>query len=153
AYRKLALASALAASLVLFALGWAVWQSFRAPAPTPRAPAADTVTAELREKALLPTDDQGPRARVETLAYSADYLFKQARQRPAGDGLTDLARQYEKVVRELLPQDAKALPAGERAEVLKRIAGRLDEAESEALRLAETAAPAAEKSWRAIAAA
>src|SRR5262249_3639172 len=48
AHRKLALA----ATLLLFAVGWAVWHQFRAP--TPRAPAAASAMRKLEADSLLP---------------------------------------------------------------------------------------------------
>jgi hypothetical protein len=129
AQRKLALASALAAALVLFALGWWGWQ-YNPPRPPParKPPATDPLLASLLKRDLSLVKADSPRKRVETLAELADDLHKgtQALARAArADDLDALAGWYEKV-RDGIVKQAGTLPDDEqRDKVLKRIADQL----------------------------
>lgn len=139
--QKVAVAFALAAALVVLAVGLYAWQrqqGVRAPA-APK-PAGDPLLAKLVQRDLRLAAGATPRERVETLADMAGDLHgetkalaKEAREKD----LADLAGMYSQVVREGIVKLAAQVPDGERQKVLEPIAGRLARAGREADQLAE----------------
>jgi hypothetical protein len=153
--RKLSVALALAAAVVLFAVGLSAWPR-HGVAPEPVAAVrTDTVTRmrELREQRVAKA--QTPRQRVEILAEFADDLLQGARDPnalPSFERLDMLAQLYEETVREKLLNEARGVPAPERRSLLPLLAGELGRIESEFERLA-AAAPDESAPLRRIAAA
>jgi hypothetical protein len=157
--RKLAVALALAAAVVLFAVGLSLW---------PRHPNAPQTVPGVAEKSPIDAvaqmqgvRDRGvakartPRERVEILAEFADNLLREARNPdalPSGERLEQLARVYEETVQEKLLKQARAIPPGVQRALLPRLAGDLGRTESEFSRLA-AGAPAAAVHLQRIAAA
>lgn len=131
--KRLALASALTAALVVVAVGLWIWSHSQQGVPVVNhksKPVEDPFLAHLMQRNLSLAAAKTPRQRVETLADLADDLHSEAMSvaavAEAGD-LTALATLYQRVIREgILPQ-AKAVPLAERAAILQRIADRLGE--------------------------
>ena len=144
ALRKAAVAVALAAAVVMFAIGLSLVS--RHPAE-PESIAAvrkpvDPVTwmKELRDSRLAKA--QTPREKVEVLAEFADELLREARQPdalPTAERLEVIASVYEETVREKLPEQARAIAPDVRRKPLPRLAGELGRTESEFSRLAAAA--------------
>ena len=139
--RKLSLAVAIAAVLAVFTLG--LW-SWPPPAPPHTAPVPAWVAevGSSKEQILALAT---PRERVERLTDLAASLQEKARAMTrAGDAedLTILAALYGEVVETDLVKHAGALSAEDRPTVLKAVAVRLGQAESEFTRMA-TADPGA----------
>jgi hypothetical protein len=140
--RKLALATGLAAGLLLFVLGWTAWLlpnngpgTRQASKPAP----PDPLLAALVKHNLHLAATAKPRERVETLAALADELHGEMRslaRAGTAEDLKTLAALYEKVVRKGVLEQASQLPAGQREQVLKPIAGRLSLMANEAEQLA-----------------
>lgn len=135
ARRKLSVAMALAASLLVFAGGWWAWQQ-------PQKPAApqDSVARWEKEHVADPLRQaQSPRERVALLSRTAEDvqrdLFRAVDTKSTdADGLTYLAQCYRTVVETHLIREATALSeslnADERREVLGPLVARLVEMES-----------------------
>jgi hypothetical protein len=126
-----ALASGLAAALVLAVVGWWLW-SGRVDAPatsTPNEkPAVDPLLASLLQRDLRLAQANTPRERIEILADVADDLRGETRtlaQASALRELTALATLYHRVVNDGIVQQAKVLPPSQRRAVLNHIADRL----------------------------
>jgi hypothetical protein len=141
--RKLALATGLAAGLLLFVLGWTAWLLPTNPLDTKQAnskqPAPDPLLAALVKHNLHLAATAKPRERVETLAALAEELHGEMRSLAhagTAEDLKTLAALYEKVVRQGVLEQAGRLPAGQRQQVLKPIAGRLSLVSNEAEQLA-----------------
>jgi hypothetical protein len=142
--RKLAVAAALAAGLLLCAFGIWIWQ--RQPGddvavPGPRHPAHETLADRLARHDHRIKDKldaaKTPGERVAVLADAADQLFDRAKShstKPAE--AAKLARLYDEVVREGILTNAREMPDGDRADLLTPIADQLARAESEARTLA-----------------
>jgi hypothetical protein len=144
ARQKLALAFALAATLLVLALGFWAWPRPSAPTSSP----AEAYYADLeahRDRLLRAAAT--PRERVESLAALADRVCREANglaRTAEVERLDVLARFYDRLVREDLPAQARALSAQERPEVLEEVRRRLTWAESDVQRqLAEPRTPAA----------
>jgi hypothetical protein len=132
--QKMALAFALAAALVVFAIGWWAWPHQDDSGLTARVVDSLQIrrTRLDQQLAILKT----PGARVEALAELADQLHHEARDYLAdGERLALVAQFYEQVVREDLLTHARQVEAPDRA-LLQGIATRLCDMESEASRLA-----------------
>jgi len=146
--QKAALATALAAGLVLFALFWGAmqWQGPAGSAP-PRA-APDPLLAELMKHYLRLAAAKTPRERVVALADIADDLHRETQdlaRAASGEDLLAVAKLYDRVVRDGILVQARALPLEERGRVLKPIADNLRDAGLLADSLArEGSVPAAE---------
>jgi hypothetical protein len=152
--RKLALATGLAAGLLLFVLGWtALLMPPRSPDTRPpgkQAAAADPFLAALVKHNMRLAATAKPRERVETLAALAAELHGEMRslahaENSTPEDLKTLAALYEKVVREGVLERAGQLPVEQRQQVLRPIADRLSREANEAEQLAaEVAADRAE---------
>ncbi len=108
--------------------------------PTPKeTPVADEPLAvELERREIHLLAGATPRDRVRALAEAAAELHDRSGERTLTSAeAADLARLYERVVRDGILPAAEDLPAEERREVLEPIANRLAAAENEALRLSE----------------
>jgi hypothetical protein len=140
ALRKLAVAVALVAALLLLAVGIALL-----PHQTPQAPRTDTELAERRARRDQRVDAaRTPRERVEVLATIADELREEAltlspAERP--QKMRVIARFYGEVVRVDLPNNADKLSAQERRAVIEMVAKQLQDAESELSRKAALTPP------------
>jgi hypothetical protein len=147
--QKLALAFAMAASLVVFALGWWAWPRQEAVQPiSPR------LVRYLQDRNIYQEKARTPQERVVRLADLADKYMKEAsgnKTRP--EQLADLAFCFEQLGRNLL-EYAEEVPDTDRA-VLLRVSARLSQLESTATQLAvewETGHRASARSLRQIAA-
>jgi hypothetical protein len=158
--RKLSVALALAAAVVLFAVGLSLWPRHDGPAePVAARTPTDPVKwlTELRDRRLARA--QSPRQKVEALAEFADDLLREARQAdalPTADRLETLAKVYGDTVNDLQQRAedyARAGPPDERRAILPRLASELGRTESEFSRLAAEAPEASAPHLLAIAAA
>jgi hypothetical protein len=130
--QKLALATALAAGLVLFAASFSALQLRRTP-PTeviskPATPSYPHAEKIMESVARLPRTAT-PRERMESLAAAADNVHRLSHdlaRRSDGDGLRALAGWYEAVLQPQLVSQARVLPVNERALVLGTVASQLD---------------------------
>jgi hypothetical protein len=148
--RKLAVAAALAAGLLICAFGIWLWRHHPEDdlaTHTPRPPARETLADKLsrHDRHLKDRLDAAktPGERIAVLADAADQLHRDARAKArAGKpaDLAKLARLYDEVVRDgrdgLLAQ-AREIQDSQRADLLTPIAERLARAESEARTLAK----------------
>ena len=149
----------IAASILLFVAGWWIWFNGSSPLPTGdvqvsvKDPATDPLVVELIQRNLKLARGNTPSEGVKAMADVADELQK--RSRAGVEDMRVLARLYDRVVRERIIPGAKALPNSERILVLKPIAERLSDVESESSRLAEQAnlPPNSVESFRLIASA
>lgn len=122
AHQKLALALTLAASLAVFALGWAFWPHGTSGTPEFRALVNERVTG-------APT----PTARAQvimTAARQAEADVLKAIKRRVNADVDDLAAYYVELVEEELPRRVEDLPAGERAAVVAGLVEQLERSES-----------------------
>jgi hypothetical protein len=128
--QKLALAFALAASLVVFALGWWAWPRHEQPRISP-------VVADYRhQRDTHLAKARTPAERVSGMADLADQFMEKARaSRDRPGQLADLAVHFELLGQDLR-ETALQVPPTRRAAVLRPIAKRLGEIESTASRLA-----------------
>lgn len=134
--RKMALATGLAAGLVLFAIGLMALQ------PTlPRGGGRpETLVEKLLKHDLKLAAASTAQKRVEQLAALADDLHRETgelalTEEAPQQELLDLARLYQKVVHEGLVTQAEKVPADERPRLLE-IAGRLEQTRQKAAELA-----------------
>lgn len=148
ALRKVSLAFALAASLLVFALAWWSW-------PHDPVAAADREQARLEERLRDSLHGDTPKERVLRLAKLAEEIHGEARQLVDNRvRLEQRARFYARVVGENLMEQARQLPLAERPAVLHEVAERLREAESAASRREaelQTTAPESAASFHRIA--
>jgi hypothetical protein len=134
--RKLAVAFALAAALVVLAVGTSLWRD-EAPGLLP---ALDPVALHREERGRLLREAGAPREQVNLLARMVRELHAEVREHAEdADRLALAARVYAEVVGQDLLAPARAVPAAERAEALAEVANSLSLAESEMERLAAAA--------------
>lgn len=129
--RKLSLAVAIAAMLAFLTI--ALWSWPRLP-PTPARPAEPAWVAEIQKERDRIHIMAEPRLQVEQLTVLTKDLHERARnltEKGDAEGLASLARVYGDVVQDDLLPHARALPAAQRAAVLKDIAAELIAANSE----------------------
>jgi hypothetical protein len=137
--RKMSVAFALAAALLVFALGWWAWPHNQPrvttePASLTRIQRQQKKLDERLAKVLLV---DAPRERFLKLADLAEEVHGEARQMVDNADELDLwARFYTRVVREHLLVQARQLPPADRPAVLDRIALSLQRTESAATSLA-----------------
>jgi hypothetical protein len=139
--RKASVAVALAAAVVMFAIGLSLWprNSGTRDNSTPVASKPFDQAKwwkELREERLAKA--QNPLDRVSVLADFADGLLQKARDPnllPAVDQLELLAGVYEETVRTALVEHARTVPAQQKTK-LPRLASELGRTESEFSRMA-----------------
>jgi hypothetical protein len=143
--RKLALATGLAAGLLLFVLGWTALLMPPKPSDTRQAnkPAAvpDPLLEALVKHNLRLAATAKPRERVETLAALAAELHGEMRslahaENSTPEDLKALAALYAKAVRQGVLKQAARLPDDQRQQVLRPIADRLSREANEAEQLA-----------------
>lgn len=137
ALKKLALAIALAAALLVFAVGWWAWPHH---GPGPVGPVVAETDYTLPHRANLDRrlrEAHTPADRVRAVAAVVEAVQREALD-PAADPvkLAQLANYYAGVVGEDLMKHARALPAAERRAVLVIIADGMGRFESEAERRA-----------------
>lgn len=159
ALRKVSLAFALAASLLVFALAWWSWP--HTPAPVNDILGQEQVRLEQQEKARLEqrlrTSLQAntPKERVLRLARLAEEIHGEARKLvDHSDKLEQQAEFYARVVGEHLIEQARQLPPLDRRTVVNEVAGALIQAESDASRWGaqlQTTAPRSAASFEQIA--
>lgn len=141
--RKLSLAFALAASLLVFALAWWSWPH-KAVAP-PDIIQIEQAKLDQRLSNSLRVDT--PKERVLRLAQLAEEIHGEARTLvDHSEKLEQRARFYSRVVSEHLVVQAQQLSPVERPAVLKEVAERLTTLESEASRFAAQLKRAAPRS-------
>jgi len=145
--QKVALAFALSAAMLFFAVCWWAWSHQGDPAgsvPDPNAGGnSSVVTVEQRtqqKRESLERRLQGlatPAARVDLLTREIAFLHGETRRQVANvDQLTVVARYHGQVVREYLLPQARALPVADRVRLLDAVTRDLDGIESEAERRA-----------------
>lgn len=149
--RKLSVAFAMAASLLVFALAWWSW-----PHNPPRAPDLSQIEQAKLEQRLggsLLVDT--PKERILRLAKLAEEVHGEARELlDNNERLEQCAKFYSRVVGQHLIEQARQLPLEDRQAVLADIALRLAAAESEAARFetqCRIAAPQAAAAFHRIA--
>jgi len=137
AHQKLALALTLAASLALFALGWAFWPHGTSETTRMRADVATNLA-----RVTTPT----ARAQIiMTAARQAEADVLKAIKRRVNADVDDLAAYYVELVEEELPKRVRDLPDGERAAVVAGLVEQLERSESTLARSAAAmASPRAE---------
>jgi hypothetical protein len=129
--QKLALAFALAASLLVFALGWWAW-------PGPDVPRLSSPVRERyhRQVSVHLATARTPQEKVLRMAELADTFMKDVPgHRADPDRLTELAIHFEYLGRDL-HVEALRVPLAEQVAVLTPVAARLRHLESQAERLA-----------------
>jgi hypothetical protein len=148
ALRKLSVAFALAAALLIFALSWWVWPHNVVP-PS----GAGSLTRQQRDQNKLDERlarvlrGETPQERLLKLADLAEDVHGEARALVHHtDKLDQWARFYARVVSENLMEQARRLPPAERPAVLEEVAVRLTRTNSDALRLANELKDSAPKS-------
>jgi hypothetical protein len=132
--KKLALAFALAAGLVVFALGWWAWPHKNTSGQ--RAVDPIVLRQQQRDRKLATADT--PQKRIVILNDLAGQLHEEARQlvlRRDDDQLRVVARFFTEVVSVNLLDDARLLPPEERTKVLRAVAVHLAEVESSIQRM------------------
>jgi hypothetical protein len=141
AQRKVSLAFALAASLLVFALAWWSWPHN----PIPKPDLDRHEQARLEERLTNSLRGDTPKERVLRLAKLAEQVHDEAHTLvDNSDRLEQRARFYARIVGEHLLEQARQLPAEDRQAVLKQVTDRLTTMESDASRLAaqlKTTAP------------
>lgn len=147
--RKLAMASALAAGLVLLAMGVWAWKHLEPePAVKKKTPSLDEMWALL--KIPRPATDE---ARVQVLGVAAEGLFDESRkqcQQSNTAKLEEVADLLVLVVATGLPEEAESVSPGSRETVLKPIMGQLLTMEEKAKVIAGTVPDACAPSFRKI---
>jgi hypothetical protein len=129
ARQKLALSLALAAALVLFALGWWSWPHALSTDVPVRDHYRTFVDGRMK---YAPTAEQ----RVSVLRDIAAEWLAEARTLPSDERLAQLARDFHRLVHHDLPYHARKVPRPARASVLGPLADQLGRTESEASRVA-----------------
>jgi hypothetical protein len=135
--RKLAVAIALVAALLLLVIGVALWPRGGKARPTVVEESDLSVRRAKRDQRVAEVYTE--RERVDVLAAIAEELRTEARAIPVGDParkMPTLTRFYGEVVRDDLPAMVKRLPAQQRAAVIEALAEQLRSAESELQRQA-----------------
>lgn len=149
--RKLSLAFAMAASLLVFALAWWMWPHH--PLPQPDLVQIEQSKLDQRLSNSLRVDTA--KERVLRLAKLAEEVHGEARGLvDQSERLEQQARFYARIIGKHLLEQAQQLPPEERADVLKGIAMRLQTMESDASRFAaqlQRASPRSAKAFRQIA--
>jgi hypothetical protein len=149
--RKLALAFALAASLLVFALAWWSWPHPERPQPE----IAQQEQARLEERLANSLRRQTPKERCLRLAQLAEEVHGEARGLVNNsERLEQWAKFYVRIIGEQLLEQARQLPKEERSAVLASVADSLRKTESEAARFAarlQDAAPRSAASFKQIA--
>jgi hypothetical protein len=129
---KASVAIAMAAALVVFALGAWLWQHQLKTVPT-----GDLLASHRAERDRRLHDAPTTRAKVETLTDFADEIRREAlASQDNSDKLAILSRVYVELVRVDLPAQANALPGDQHGEFLGAIVERLRDMESELARIA-----------------
>ena len=149
--RKLSLAFALAASLLVFALAWWSWPHN----PSARPDLARIEQAKLDQRLSITLRVDTPKERVLSLAKLAEEIHGEARElADNSERLEQRARFYSQLVGQHLIEQARQLSKEDRQAVLAEIALRLATAESEATRFetqCKAAAPRSAAAFRRIA--
>ena len=149
--RKVAVAFALAASLLVFALAWWSWPHDPHAKPT----LVRREQARLEERLSDSLHRDTPKERVLRLAKLAEEVHSEARALvDNSERLKQWAEFYTRVVGEHLLEQARRLPPGDRAAVFEKVALSLRDTESRASRFAshlQDAAPRSAASFRQIA--
>jgi hypothetical protein len=135
--RKLSVAFALAASLLIFALGWWAWPHNNNPNPTRQLTQEQRDAKKLEERLAKVLLGETPQERVLRLAELAEQVQGEAREMvDNADRLDQWTRFYAQVVSQHLIEQARQVPPPDRARVLTSVADRLRNMESNASRLA-----------------
>lgn len=127
--RKVALASALAAALLLFAIGWWAWPHLQGD---PSAPSLAGYAARRDAHLARALTVQ---QRVQALGTLAGEMLRDSRDAAPAD-VERLALHLDQLLAVDLPGQARGLSLGEREAVLRPVLARLGGMESEATRLA-----------------
>jgi hypothetical protein len=144
-----AVAFALSAALLVFAICWWAWPHLPEPDRSAGAVIAKARFEKNYREARTPSD------RVRVVAQYADSLIDRAEQQDDdAEKVAELARDFEQVVTQKLLVEAEAVPADQRAALLQVVARRLRHTNSTAEKLAvqwDGAGAAVASSWRDIA--
>ncbi len=138
ALRKLSVAFALAAALLVFALGWSVWPHNPGTAPLPPSLTLQQLDQKkLDERLASAMRVDKPQDRLLKLADLAENVHGEANAMADNvEKLDQWARFYARVVSENLMEQARQLPRADRPAVLEKVAERLTRTESDASRRA-----------------
>lgn len=147
---------AMAAALLLIAVGWLVWQARLDPqALPPSRPVAHALLASLVQRDLRLAGARTPRERIEILAAVAEDLHGETgalAHAGSEEELTALATLYEEVVQQGILKQAEALPAEDRRLALVVLSQRMAQTASRVEQLARDLPAACAKPLHAIAA-
>jgi hypothetical protein len=131
------LVAGMAAALLLFVMGWLVWDASRperqvAVTATERGPSVPTLAAALERYKIRTNETASLSDRVTAMAKAADDLRDLAKENVrAEDELIALADLYARVIKEGIIQPAEGITPDERREILEPIARGLKEAHSQ----------------------
>jgi hypothetical protein len=126
--RKMAVAFALAASLLIFALGWWSWPHDNHRAGQEVAHTPDPLGPRIKNRADRLAKASTPRERVEVLAELTQDLQDEGKALADNgeiDALKLLVKFHQDVVDKWLVNHAQSLPAAERRQVLEPITSRM----------------------------
>lgn len=153
--RKVAVAFALAASLLLFALAWWSWPHDPQARPARARQEQIRLQVRLEERLSNSLQRETPKERVLRLAKLAEEVHGEARGLvDNGERLSQWAEFYTRVVGEHLLEQARQLPPEDRAAVVETVSLSLRETESRASRFAsqlQDTTPRSAASFRQIA--
>jgi hypothetical protein len=149
--RKVAVAFALAASLLVFALTWWAWPHN----PVPSVDTAQREQVRLEERLTTSLRGETAKERVLSLAALAEQVHGEARRMVGNhQRLERWARFYSRVVGQHLMEQARQVPAEDRPAVMEAVAMQLQKTESDASRFAaqlQTRSPRSAASFEQIA--
>jgi hypothetical protein len=132
-FRKLAVAFALAASLLVFAFAWWMWPHD----PRSRVDPIRQEQARLEERLALSLQQTTPKERMIRLSKLAEEVHVEARGMVENnERLQRWAQFYARIVGEQMLEQARQVPAEDRPLVFESVAARLRDTESQASRFA-----------------
>jgi hypothetical protein len=134
--RKLSVAFALAASLLIFALAWWAWPHSNNPVPSRAVARRLTDQDRLKQRLDKILLVEKPQERILQLAGLAEELHEEAAKMvDNAEKLDQWAQFYDRVVSKDLMEQAQQLPPVERPAVLGEVASRLERTESKASKM------------------
>lgn len=152
--RKMSVAFALAATLLIFALGWWAWPH-NTTTHHPPISREQRDAKRLEERLAKVFLGETPRERVQRLVDLAEEIHGEAKDMVDNtERLDQWARFYARIVSEHLLEQARQVPPAERPQLLEVVAKRLRDMESNASRLEhqlQTKAPRSADSFKQIA--
>jgi hypothetical protein len=142
--QKIALVTALAAGLLLFAIGYSALQ--HSEGKSPKSDFSQKLTARLVQHDLKLAAATKPSEKVKVLADLANELHTESHalaSAASAEDLKTLSQLYKRVVGEGLVKHAEKVSPGERVQVLDPIIRQLEDAANDAVELAGKTSPAA----------